>query len=295
MIQDLADAGWPSPVTTYSGEVTEAGTYRCFIDFGVAEFSKSITVTKEASNPIDPIKPKDPDDDESSMNLPLTIGIAVPVIIICVIITVFLICYMKKTRGSKSSYNVRSLTTHSTAFNRPPTLVYHNEMHRDSPPLSRPSQDVSKASNYIASPVYNSIYDEVLPPNSISFVNNAAGRKDAPPRPLPPVSSRQARPSPPSESRPSIPDKPSNSVSYVNNAAGRKDAPPRPLTGDSGRGAPPSPPSESRPSSPDKPARPERPTGTYTGFDAANYSRNMVPKPPSKTKMDLNSLSTSEA
>lgn len=309
LIQDLTESGWPSALTTSLPDVTEAGTYRCVIDFGVAEFSYTISVSLDDTvnpvDPVDPIQPVDPNepDKKSSKDVAIAIGISVPVILLCVVLIVFFLCYVKKRKSARTSYNVKSLTPHATAYNHPASLVYHNDVSRhDPPPQLTLNSDTgnragSRASNYVTTPRN---HDKQGKSGGAEYNNPSfnyppsypSGRQNSPPpRPLQPVSKRPA-PLPPTTRRLSDdgpPDSPTRPESPT-----RPSRPARPTI-------------EVRPTRPDRPpgVKPDRPDRTYDShepvvtlnkdFNAANYSTNMVPKPPGKAKIILDSIQTTDA
>ncbi|KAL5261221.1 hypothetical protein ACHWQZ_G007058 [Mnemiopsis leidyi] len=128
LIQSLAGAGWPDPITTALPDVSSKGSYRCSIDMGVAEFTRTIEITEEGGGVV-PVSPTDPPDSDpkSSKNLPLIIGVTVPVILVIIAVVVVGYCCFKKHRTRRASFHVKTLSMNSNSFNRPESLIYAND------------------------------------------------------------------------------------------------------------------------------------------------------------------------
>lgn len=200
--QKLSGAGWPKDITTTLPDITTAGTYRCTIDMGIAEFTKNVEVTKKGVTPVNPVDPGEPTGGDSGKNVALIVGVTVPVIIVFIAVLVGGYCLFKKHRTRRASFNVKTLSMNSNSFNRPESLIYANDgqasgnnraagrytQHQDEGQVSSNNLQVNyRASNARPEPRPNTRRTAPTPP----------GRPGPPARPGPPP-----RPAPPS-SRPS--------------------------------------------------------------------------------------------
>lgn len=95
---------------------------------GIAEFTRTIKITTEGGgvDPVDPV-PTDPPESDSNKNLPLIIGVTVPVILVLIAVVVVGYCCFKKHRTRRASFHVKTLSMNSNSFNRPESLIYAND------------------------------------------------------------------------------------------------------------------------------------------------------------------------